>query len=174
MDLLQRGDDQQLQAEPAEQLEREPGGLVRAPAERLVDDREPEGPRLGDAPLQLELVGERGGEDRVRELLLLTAGLAGGVGVALVFAVVLAVPLGGGEGEPVPDVGDQPRPLLVRLGLSLPPLEPLDDPLDLQELLLGVLVIVGSGDTALSVQARRSDLKSLISVFGVSSGSSRM
>ena len=39
VDLLQRGDDQQLQAEPAEQLKREPGGLVGAAAERLVDDR---------------------------------------------------------------------------------------------------------------------------------------
>ena len=44
VDLLQRGDDQQLQAEPAEQLQREPGRLVGAPAERLVDDREPERP----------------------------------------------------------------------------------------------------------------------------------
>jgi len=44
VDLLQWGDDQQLQAEPAEQLQREPGRLVRAAAERLVDDREPERP----------------------------------------------------------------------------------------------------------------------------------
>ena len=50
VDLLQRGDDQQLQAEPGEQLEREPGGLVRAAAERLVDDREPERPRLAPRP----------------------------------------------------------------------------------------------------------------------------
>ena len=44
VDLLQRGDDQQLQAEPAEQLQREPGRLVGAAAERLIDDREPERP----------------------------------------------------------------------------------------------------------------------------------
>jgi hypothetical protein len=30
VDLLQRGDDEQLQAEPAEQLQREPGRLVGA------------------------------------------------------------------------------------------------------------------------------------------------
>ncbi len=44
VDLLQRGDDQQLQAEPLEQLEREPGRLIGPAAERLVDDHEPEGP----------------------------------------------------------------------------------------------------------------------------------
>ena len=175
VDLLQRRDDQQLQAEPLEQLEREPGRLIRAPAEGLVDDREPEGPRLGGAPLQLELVDEGGGEDRVRELLLLPAGLAAGVGVRLVLAVVLAVALGGGEGVPVPHVGDQPRPLLVRVGQPLAALEPLDDPLHLQELLLGVLVVGRwPADTALSVQARRSARKSLISTFGVGCGSSLM
>jgi hypothetical protein len=60
VDLLQRGDDEQLQAEPAEQLQREPGRLVGAPAERLIDDREPERPGLRRTPFQLELVGERG------------------------------------------------------------------------------------------------------------------
>ncbi|HEU5386721.1 MAG TPA: hypothetical protein VFV73_12525 [Streptosporangiaceae bacterium] len=44
MDLLERGYDQQLDAEPLEQFKREPGRLIRAAAERLVDDREPEGP----------------------------------------------------------------------------------------------------------------------------------
>ena len=107
---------------------------------------------LRRAPLQLELVGQRRGEDRVGELLLLAAGLAAGVGVVLVFGVVLAVPLGGGEDEPVPHVGDAPGPLPVRLGLPLAAPEPLDDPVDLQELLLGVLVgasrghrVVGAG-----------------------------
>src|SRR5262245_2249473 len=44
VDLLERGDDQQLQPEPPEQLKREPGRLIRSPYERLVDDREPERP----------------------------------------------------------------------------------------------------------------------------------
>jgi hypothetical protein len=44
VDLLQGGDDQQLEAEPAEQVQREPGRLVGAPAERLINDREPERP----------------------------------------------------------------------------------------------------------------------------------
>ena len=135
MDLLQRSDDQQLQAKPPEQFKGKPRRLVGAPAEGLVDDREPERPRLGRTPLELELVGERGGEDRVRELLLLPAGLAAGVGVRLVFAIVFPVPLGGGEGVPIPHVGDLPRPLLVRLALPIAALEPLDDPLDLQEFL---------------------------------------
>ena len=51
VDLLQRGHDQQLQAELAEQLQREPGGLIGAAAERLVDDREPERPGLGRRPI---------------------------------------------------------------------------------------------------------------------------
>ena len=50
VDLLQRRDDQQLQAEPAEQVERKPGGLVGAAAERLVDDDEPEGLGAVGAP----------------------------------------------------------------------------------------------------------------------------
>jgi len=91
----------------------------------------------------------------------------------LVLGVVLAEPFGRGEQEPVPDVGDDLRPLLVRFGLALPSSETLDEALDLQELLLGVLV-VRLRDTALSVQARRSDWKSLISAFGVRRGSSLM
>src|SRR5258708_5852580 len=58
VDLLQRSDDEQLQAEPVEELEREPGRLVRAAAERLVDHDKPEDPRPGGSPLQLELLGE--------------------------------------------------------------------------------------------------------------------
>src|SRR5487761_580586 len=68
VDLLQRRHDQQLEAEPFEQLEGEPGRLVRAAAERLVDDRELERPRLRGAPLELELVRQGRGEDRVGEL----------------------------------------------------------------------------------------------------------
>src|SRR5580704_9160006 len=75
VDFLQRGDDQQLQAEPGEQLERKPGRLIRAAAERLVDDREPECPGLDRAPFQLELVSQRRGEDGVSQLLLLPARL---------------------------------------------------------------------------------------------------
>jgi hypothetical protein len=62
VDLLQRGDDEQLQAEPAEQLQREPGRLVGArpnassmTANRNVRD-------FAAPPFQLELVGERGAE----------------------------------------------------------------------------------------------------------------
>ena len=40
--LLQRGDDQQLQAEPGEQFQRIAGRDVRAAAKCLVDHREPE------------------------------------------------------------------------------------------------------------------------------------
>ena len=135
MDLLQRGDDQQLQAQPPEEGQRVTGREVRAAPERLVDDDEPEGLGTRGSPVELELVRQRRGQDRVGELLLLPAGFAAGVGVRLVFAVVLPVPLGGGEGVPIPHVGDQPRPLLVRLALPIAALEPLDDPLDLQELL---------------------------------------
>jgi hypothetical protein len=42
VDLLQRSDDQQLQAEAREQVERIAGGDVRAAAEGFVDDCEPE------------------------------------------------------------------------------------------------------------------------------------
>src|SRR2546429_1609973 len=59
VDLLQRGDNQQLQAELVEQLEREPGGLVRAATEGLVGDRKPERPPLDRAPFHLELVRQR-------------------------------------------------------------------------------------------------------------------
>ena len=66
---------EQLQPEGGEQLQGVAGRDVRSAAERLVDDREPEVPRLLDAPLQPELVGQRRREDRVRELLLLPADL---------------------------------------------------------------------------------------------------
>src|SRR2546429_8818664 len=46
VDLLQRGDNQQLQAEPGGQLERGPGGVGRGASEGRVDGREPGPARL--------------------------------------------------------------------------------------------------------------------------------
>ena len=81
-----------------------------------------------------ELVGERGSEDRVGELLLLAARLAVGVGVGLVLLVGLAPALGRVEDEPVAHVGDAQRPLPVVLGHPLATLEPRDEGPDLLEL----------------------------------------
>src|SRR5438552_4132997 len=55
VDLLQRRDDEQLQPHALEQPQGVSGGLVRTPAECLVDDDEPEGlgPPFG---VELELV----------------------------------------------------------------------------------------------------------------------
>ena len=52
VDLLQRRDDEQLQAELGEQLERVSGGGVRAAPERLVDDGEPEVLGLAPRPIR--------------------------------------------------------------------------------------------------------------------------
>ena len=42
VDFLQRGDDQQLQIEPLEQLQTVAGGFVGAAAEGFIDDHEAE------------------------------------------------------------------------------------------------------------------------------------
>ncbi len=84
MDLLQWRDDQKLQAEPGEERQRVLGRHLRPTPERLVDDHEAERLRSGRPPVQFELVGQRGGQDRVRQLLLLAPGLSGRVGVVLV------------------------------------------------------------------------------------------
>lgn len=87
MNFLQRRDDEELQPEPGEEFQRVARRDVRATPESLVDDREPEVPRLLRTPLKPELVGERRGQDGVGELLLLAARLA--VGVAVVLPLVI-------------------------------------------------------------------------------------
>lgn len=83
VDLLERGDDEQLQIELAEQLQGIAGGFVRALAKGLVDHYKAEGAGVGAAPLQAELVGQGRGEDGVGKFLLLATRLAGGIGVEL-------------------------------------------------------------------------------------------
>ncbi|WSX86199.1 hypothetical protein OG799_04260 [Micromonospora sp. NBC_00898] len=125
VDLLQGCDDQQLQAETLEQGEREAGGVVGATAEGFVDDDEPE--CAGVLGVETELVGQGRGQDGVGELLFLPSGLAAGVGVGLVFGVVVSPALGGCEGEPVADVGDASGPSAVGLCLAFPAAEALDE-----------------------------------------------
>ena len=116
VDLLQWRDDQQLQIELLEQAQTVLGRFVRAAAEGLIDDDEAERARARRAPLQPELVGQAGGQDRVRQLLFLAARLAAGIGVVLVLAAIFAPALAGGEDEPLADIGDLGRPAAVGLG----------------------------------------------------------
>lgn len=56
--LLQRGDDQQLKIQLAEKLEPIPGALIASSAKGFVDDDKPEAPAFGLAELQAELVSQ--------------------------------------------------------------------------------------------------------------------
>src|SRR5690606_5959156 len=107
-----------------------------------------EGARTHGAPLQAELVGQARRQDGVGELLLLAAGLAAGVGVVLVFAVVLAPAFAGGEQEPVAHVGDLGGPAAILLRQAFAAAEAVDDGLDLEKPGLRVLVVVGTGQGA--------------------------
>ena len=72
----------------------------------------------------------------------------------LPFLVGFAVALGRREGEPVADVGDAASPRPVGVCVPVAAAEALDDPLDVQEPLLGIVVVierkgvVGSGCAA--------------------------
>jgi hypothetical protein len=90
------------------------------------------GPGLGGGGVDTELIGERGREDGVGELLLLAAGLAAGIGVDLVLAVVAAVEFAGGEDEPAPYVGDPGGPPGVDAGVVGTALETVKECFDLE------------------------------------------
>src|SRR5262245_61529332 len=62
VDLLQRRDNQELQAHLLEQLEAEARRLVGAAPECLVDDHEMEGARARCSGIDAELIGEAGGQ----------------------------------------------------------------------------------------------------------------
>src|SRR5690606_40289242 len=72
----------------------------------------------------------------------------------LVLGVVLAPALRRREHEPVAHVRHLARPALVELRLAFASAEALDDRLHLQELLLRVLLVLGSGDYALGARAQ--------------------
>ena len=154
VDLLQGGDDQQLQVQLLEQLQAVLGRFVRAAPEGLVDDYEAEGARAHRAPFQTELIGQTGGKDGVGQLFLLAAGFAAGIGIMLVLHIVLAPTLAGGEQKAVAHVGDLggPAPVLFAQALTAP--EAIDDGLDLEELGLRVLRLFGAGQGALGADAQ--------------------
>lgn len=145
MDLLERSDDEQLEAHALEELEGERGSRVRAAAEGLVDDHETKRARAPLPRLEPELVGEARCQDRVRELLLLSAGLTAGIGVVLMLAVVLPPAFGCREDGPVPHVRDLPRPATVELCGAFSSPEAIDDPFDLDELSFGIGLVFGPG-----------------------------
>src|SRR5690606_24093043 len=154
VDLLQRRHDQELKVQLLEEIEAVARRFVRAAAEGLVDRDEPERARALRAPFEAELISEARGEHGVGELLLLASGLAARIGVVLVLAVVLAPALRRREHEPVAHVRDLARPPLVELRLTFASAKALDDRLHLQELLLRVLLVLGSGDYALGARAQ--------------------
>ena len=146
--FCKRGDDQQLQIQLLEQLQPVLRRLVRAAPEGLVDDHEAEGARAHRAPFQAELVGQAGGQDGVGQLFLLAARLAAGIGVVLVFAPSsrqrsLAAKMN--QLRTSVTFAVQRRSMLRQ---ALTAAEAVDDPLDLQELGLGILLIVGAGQRA--------------------------
>src|SRR5690606_27945163 len=94
--------------------------IVRAASEGFVDDHETEGAGTRLAGLQTELIGQARGQDGIGQLLFLPSRLSSGVGVMLLFPIVLAPPLRGGEGEPVADIGDPFPPTLVQFTGAVP------------------------------------------------------
>ena len=135
VELLEWGDDEQLQPELRKEPKGVAGRIIRAPTERFIDYDEAESVAAGFAGRELELISERRCEDRVGEFLLLAARLAGGVAVALVLLLGIAPPLACREHEPLSDVGDPafPRPVLIAEAFSA--LEAVDDRLYLEEAL---------------------------------------
>ena len=88
VDLLEWRNDQQLQVQLSEQLQPVLRRFVRSPAEGFIDHYKTEGTRLDLAPLQSELIGQARRQHRISQLLLLPAGLAAGIGIVLMLAVV--------------------------------------------------------------------------------------
>ena len=139
IELLQGGDQQQLQPQFLEQLQPEAGAVLGSAGEGLIDHHQIEaalGARrrrlTADQPV---LQQDGGGQNGVGQLLLLPARFAAGVGVALLLAAILPVALDDVEQMPEAHIDHLLGPFCILTHL-------LDQRLHLFELLLRVEVVI--------------------------------
>ena len=92
--------------------------------------------------IQTKLVSEGRRQNRVSQLFFLTTGFTGGIRIEFFFGVVGAPSLTRRKNEPIAHIRHFLGPALIQLGLTFPTVEAIDQPPNLQKLVLGIKLVI--------------------------------